>query len=416
MPKYEKSIEKLYSTKRDEDEDQKIPTHVDKQGGELIGEMPVFIENKTDIGSTGIDGVGARGLIIKVPELLHQGDIIEDKKTEMVSTPSLEEKLDTNVGENNKKLTIKIVEGVGGEGGGNSRRKVSEIKERDVDEWVLIDNVQKPDNTVEANMSTEAKNVEEPTGPAENVSTGDLQDEYISINASDPSSAQQRPQDTPEVNQSDEQSQTSENIRYLGMEEAQTIGYREESIIAALGGSIHPFDTQHVVEILRTSGLSLEKSLAVMNAIKIIQLSDISYLQQQVVTKEEIDHHDYQIKANLAKLKTEMHVMRKNDQSILTSEAAALARELESLSQQLRDEMENMRSEISIELNARKYERIDSSKSSEILRHEMENKYMNTLGDIRTLIESTKILIIRRGLIAGIITIIVVYVFTMDSN
>ncbi|PVV03263.1 hypothetical protein BB560_002265 [Smittium megazygosporum] len=207
---------------------------------------------------------------------------------------------------------------------------------------------------------------------------------------------------------------SSKSERLLGVDKEEQ--YMIEYARMALGGTLYPFDTAQANQVLIQAGLDEGKSLAIIESIRSIMIKKLASSMQKQPTADEIEKSYYKIKADLQYLRTEMLMMRKNNQSILLSEFATTSREREGLSQQIKDEISNLRSEILISLNDRKYNRNITFKNLEMLYQENQKKYYAMLEDCRTELESTKLGIIRQALFLIFSTGIVVFFFPLSSK
>ncbi|PVU90912.1 hypothetical protein BB561_004655 [Smittium simulii] len=198
----------------------------------------------------------------------------------------------------------------------------------------------------------------------------------------------------------------------LNQEEKYTISYAK----MALNGTIHPFDTDKAISLLIQSNLDQKKSKAIIESLRSILIKELASMMKKQATSDEVEINHYKIKAQLQQLRTEMLMMRKNNQSLLVSEFASTSRDLDGTSQLIKDEIANLRSEISINLNNRRYKRNISIKDIEMKYHENEKKYYNLLGSTRTYLESTKLNIIRQGLLYFVIIGVFVFLFLSTES
>ncbi|KAI8318895.1 hypothetical protein GQ54DRAFT_299781 [Martensiomyces pterosporus] len=168
------------------------------------------------------------------------------------------------------------------------------------------------------------------------------------------------------------------------------------------------FNTYSLVSQLTTAGFTRGQATAVMTLVKYKMHQGMSHVKSEMLTKSDLENDAYLFKAALQELRTEMQVIRKNDQAILESHAAAISRDIESLGQKTNDEVANLRSDIEIEVNNRKHETNHTMKSLDMKLHELASKYQVVMGEMKTDIEAIKLESIRRGLGAAVITALVV--------
>ncbi|OMJ27803.1 hypothetical protein AYI69_g2745 [Smittium culicis] len=204
------------------------------------------------------------------------------------------------------------------------------------------------------------------------------------------------------------------NVRNLGSISDAEKTY--ESAKLALGGSIHPLNTYEVINILKDANFSPKRAESLMNCIRDLLVKQIASMMSKTCLSEQVENNSYEIKAAIQQLRIEMLLMHKNSHSIIQSESSSVARELEILSQQIKEEIMKLRSNISIEMNNRRYERFDSIKDLEVHRQEMETTYYYLLGEVKTDIEATKLNIIRKGFLTILITGLVIIIFIPKKN
>ncbi|KAJ2081356.1 hypothetical protein H4R24_002415 [Coemansia sp. RSA 988] len=141
-----------------------------------------------------------------------------------------------------------------------------------------------------------------------------------------------------------------------------------------------------------------------MTLVKYRVYETMEQLKSNMLTKSDLENDAYLFRAALQELRTETQMIRKNDQAILESQAAAINRDIESLAQRLNDEIANLRSDIQIELNNHKHDSSHEMKNLDMELHALASKYQVVVGEMKTDIEAVKLESIRRGLLAAVIT------------
>ncbi|PVV00156.1 hypothetical protein BB559_000074 [Furculomyces boomerangus] len=291
---------------------------------------------------------------------------------------------------------------------GALREKVEKLghnlNNNDVDEWVVETELEPKHEAVHTDQRKPA------TKPVEE--SGLYSKSFKETTKSDRESKPKNVTNNTEPHEKD--IHDNEKIRHLGaIKETKDI-IRNAKI--ALGGSIHPFNSIDVLNKLEESGIETSKSQGLMWSIRDILLMELAKTSEKVATKADIEDSSYKIKADLHQLRIEMLMVRKNGQSLLVSESATIARDLERMSQKIKDETGTLRAETSIEMNSLKYERNDLIKKIEIARQEMQTRHYVLLGDLRTEIESTKLQIIRWGLSSILITGVLIILFMPETK
>ena len=145
---------------------------------------------------------------------------------------------------------------------------------------------------------------------------------------------------------------------------------------------IHHFDTFKLSESLKSSGFTNGQAVVLTYAIQACIANTWGKLRQQTMTQSNLENDAYYYRSSLAELRTEIQVLRKNDQFLLQAECASIEREIEALKQQMKEDMSNLRSDIQIEMNSRKRENSDAVKKQEMGRHEMATKYQIVMSEM----------------------------------
>ncbi|KAJ2899006.1 hypothetical protein GGI21_004828, partial [Coemansia aciculifera] len=107
---------------------------------------------------------------------------------------------------------------------------------------------------------------------------------------------------------------------------------------------VRHFDTYAVVRGLAESGgFTRTQATALMTVIGHRVSHLLSSVRSQMLSRSDLENDAYLFRAALQELRMEMQMTRKNDQSILESQAAAVHREIESLAQRTNDQIANLR-------------------------------------------------------------------------
>ncbi|KAJ1901565.1 hypothetical protein LPJ66_000699 [Kickxella alabastrina] len=164
------------------------------------------------------------------------------------------------------------------------------------------------------------------------------------------------------------------------------------------------FDTYSLVHQLMECGFSRAQATTLTTLIKHKVYEGMEQVNSGMLTKSDLENDAYLFRAALQELRTETQMIRKNDQAILESQAAAINRDIDSLAQRTHDEIANLRSDIEIELNNHKHDTNHEMKSLDMELHELSSKYQVIMGEMKTDIEAIKLDSIRRGLITAVVT------------
>ncbi|KAK9719349.1 hypothetical protein K7432_004854 [Basidiobolus ranarum] len=164
----------------------------------------------------------------------------------------------------------------------------------------------------------------------------------------------------------------------------------------------HNFDTYQTVSKLEANGkFPRNQAVAIMRCIRVLMRDSSAQVRSEMLAKSEMEKELYLFKATLSELRTEIKILRKNDHSILESEVSAISRDVEALSQKLREVIGSLKSDIHLDFNNRKAEVRQEQKRMEMKIHEFDNKYTLQLSDIRTDIEALKWETTRKGMLAA---------------
>jgi hypothetical protein len=143
-------------------------------------------------------------------------------------------------------------------------------------------------------------------------------------------------------------------------------------------------------------------------------------LRQTMLTTSDLENESYLFKAALSELRTEVQVLRRNDTQTLQSEATLITREVDALAQRLSEDIGNMKSEISLDMNNRKNDVREEQKAIDMRIQEINNKFTISLGDVRTDLEAVRWETIWKGMsgvvVAGIVVASLGYLLLNHSD
>ncbi|KAJ9125560.1 hypothetical protein QFC22_000522 [Naganishia vaughanmartiniae] len=172
----------------------------------------------------------------------------------------------------------------------------------------------------------------------------------------------------------------------------------------------HPFDTHAFVQHMEKSGFDAGVARVLMVATKELIVQRSRGARALLLHKEDTENAAYLFKAALSELRTELSVKARNDGIALRSTASLIRREVDSLSQKLKEDIGTLKHDIEMDMNNRKAENRSDQKGYDIAIEEINNKFTISLGDLKTEIEQAKWDATRRA-----ITIIAGVVFTVIS-
>jgi hypothetical protein len=92
----------------------------------------------------------------------------------------------------------------------------------------------------------------------------------------------------------------------------------------------------------------------------------------------------------MSELRTEVKTLRYNESAAERSEIIQLQKDLDSLNQQTREDLENLRNDVTIEMNNRKIATRAEQQMMEIKIQDLNNNFTKRLADMRTEAEAQK--------------------------
>lgn len=92
----------------------------------------------------------------------------------------------------------------------------------------------------------------------------------------------------------------------------------------------------------------------------------------------------------MSELRTEVKTLRHNESAAERAEIIQLQKDLDSLNQQTREDLENLRNDVTIEMNNRKIATRAEQQMMEIKIQDLNNNFTKRLADMRTEAEAQK--------------------------
>lgn len=133
----------------------------------------------------------------------------------------------------------------------------------------------------------------------------------------------------------------------------------------------------------------------------------------EMLSKGDLENEAYLNTAALTELKTETTQKSRNDSIKLRSLTSSLQRDMDSISQRLKEDIQSLKSDIQLEMNGRKEETGGDLKGFDRKTMDLNSKFTILLGEVRTEIETTKWISTRRVMTA--IVVIVVSIIGLTS-
>ncbi|CAG8544230.1 13235_t:CDS:2 [Ambispora leptoticha] len=134
-------------------------------------------------------------------------------------------------------------------------------------------------------------------------------------------------------------------------------------------------------------------------------------ITKNLVTKAEQEKSVYTSKVDFAQLKSEMHMLEKNDASLMKAENERLLTEIEKLKSKLNEEVRRTQAGVRLDLNLEKGRIRDEASSLELKIKETETRIESEISNLRTQMETTKFQILQYmlGTLTGAGALILAY-------
>ncbi|EJT97570.1 hypothetical protein DACRYDRAFT_111613 [Dacryopinax primogenitus] len=169
-----------------------------------------------------------------------------------------------------------------------------------------------------------------------------------------------------------------------------------------------PFDTHAFIRHLTAHGFPEGRGKAIMR----VALEEVGRKRWEAegrgISRGDLENQAYLFRAALSELRSESSSRSRASSASIRSTLTALRREVDSLSQKVKEDVDTLRHEIQMEVNTRKNESRLETKVPEVEMEEVNHKSTITIGELRTEIEQAKWNNTRRGV--GVIAFFVVFI------
>lgn len=161
----------------------------------------------------------------------------------------------------------------------------------------------------------------------------------------------------------------------------------------------HHFDTYRTYKMLAAAGYSSEQAIVIMKCMRGILLDHLLQAKGTYLSKAEMENEAYLFDAACSELRTEMQNNRKSQAQLEHTEITALQREFLALKRQYEEEIQNMKTEISVEVNDRQNTMKVENRAKELQVQELNNRITILItSDLRSQVEALRWQTTRRGL------------------
>ena len=126
----------------------------------------------------------------------------------------------------------------------------------------------------------------------------------------------------------------------------------------------------------------------------------------QTLSRQTIESEAYLFRAAMSELRNEIQTLRRNESAGYRQDLAVLHGEADALELQMREDLNAMRNDVTLEVDNRKAASRAEDKTLDIKIHELNNRMTKRLGDLRTEVEAHKWRL-TRTMVSTIITAVI---------
>ncbi|KAI9599080.1 hypothetical protein BDF19DRAFT_430016 [Syncephalis fuscata] len=160
-----------------------------------------------------------------------------------------------------------------------------------------------------------------------------------------------------------------------------------------------PVDTYQLVKQLESRGFTRKQAEVIMKAMCGLLTHSENETHRQLLDKDDLENETYLFRAALDELRMEIEVLRRTDQATLKAESDLIAREIDVLTQRLRETIATLRQENQAIMNGRRLDQRSDEKEMDMRIHELNDLLMVKLGEVRTEIETMKMAATRNAMV-----------------
>jgi hypothetical protein len=113
-------------------------------------------------------------------------------------------------------------------------------------------------------------------------------------------------------------------------------------------------DTTPYIDALKHKGFSEEQARTAVNCFEQVIEESVSNLEANLVSKEELDLHSKQQQSDFDRIKAELHLLERNDITILKQGTEKVVAELDKLKLKNKDDLMKLQSGATLDLNLEK--------------------------------------------------------------
>ncbi|RKP09261.1 hypothetical protein THASP1DRAFT_22869 [Thamnocephalis sphaerospora] len=164
-------------------------------------------------------------------------------------------------------------------------------------------------------------------------------------------------------------------------------------------GTQRPFDTYRLVTQLEEHGFTRGQAEVIMEAMSELLTHGGTETRRQMLDKDDLENERYLFRAALDELRTEIEVLRRTDHATLKAESDTVARDVDVLTQRLREGIATLRQENQVVMNSRKLEQRADEKEMDVRVQDLNDQLMVKLGEVRTQVEAMKMAATRNAMV-----------------
>ncbi|THH14986.1 hypothetical protein EW146_g5429 [Bondarzewia mesenterica] len=129
---------------------------------------------------------------------------------------------------------------------------------------------------------------------------------------------------------------------------------------------------------------------SLMRATRALLVDRIGRVKREGLTYKDLDNQAYLFRAALSELRTEVTMRTRSESAAMSTQSAALRREVDALNAKMKEDIATLKHEIQMDVGSRRNEAKNESKRQDIVVEEVLNKSLVTLYDLRSDMEEVK--------------------------
>lgn len=165
----------------------------------------------------------------------------------------------------------------------------------------------------------------------------------------------------------------------------------------------HQFDTFKFVSALEKAGYSHSQAVALMKCLRTVLVNGTEFAKSHYLSRGDLENvslpqivhglrfkETYLFRAAMSELRAEVKTLRHNEVAAERADVIALQKELDALNEKTREDIENLRNDVTIEMNNRKIATRAEQQAMESKIQDLSYNFTKRLADMRTEAEAQK--------------------------